>query len=297
MKPIERILAAVDLSDLSDEVLRAAYFLAQKVKGKLTALHVVNQSPFEGHFFGPSNLNLVDQLERQASEELNRRVAELLGEDAEINAQVNVGVPYVDLLRFAKQQKVQFLVAGSHGKTGLQQFLLGSVAEALMRKAECPVWVVRGAFSPPQKILLLTDLSQPARAGFNYGLFFAKLLGASVHLLHVFEPPYVPSFAMIDPTEYELKMREMDREEFQKWVEEARLSKVEVHSDLIEGRVAHEVEEVVKKEKIDLMIMSTHGQSGLFHKHLGSVTTQLARHVPCSLITVRPEGFRFKEIV
>jgi nucleotide-binding universal stress UspA family protein len=88
----------------------------------------------------------------------------------------------------------------------------------------------------------------------------------------------------------------MVREEFGKWVEEARVSKVDLTSDLLEGRVRSRVLEILQRENFDLVVMSTHGQSSLFHKHLGSVTAYLARHAPCSLITVRPEGFKFKEI-
>jgi len=210
--------------------------------------------------------------------------------------QVNVGVPFVDIVRYARQQKIQFVVVGSHGKEDLERILLGSVAENIIRTSECPVWMQRGVFSIPKKILLLTDLSQNARAGFHLGLFLAKLFGAAVHLLHVFEPSYVPSFAMIDTTEHELKMKEMVKEEFQKWVEEAHLSKVELKTELLEGSVKTKLEEVFKKEKFDAVVMSTHGRSALFHKHLGSLTTHVARHAPCSLISVRPDGFRFKEI-
>ncbi|MFO1520393.1 MAG: universal stress protein [bacterium] len=296
MKPIERVLVAYDFESSSEEALKAAAFLCHRLKGRLTALHIVSQTPFEGHFFGPVSVDLVNQIERKASEELTRRVKDIVGQDLEVIDQVTVGVPFVDLLRFAKQQKAQFLFVGTHGRGSVEKLLLGSVAESTVRKSECPVWVMRGAFSPPRKILLLTDLSENGKWGFRLGLFLAKIFGAAVHLLHVFEKPYIPSFTMIDPTEYELKMKEMVREEFQKWVEEAHVSKVEVSQELAEGSVRGKIDEVLKRENFDLVVLGTHGRSGLFHKHLGSVTTHLVRHAPCSVVTVRPEGFKLKEI-
>lgn len=295
MKPIERILAAVDFSELSNEVLKAAFYFAEKTKARVLALHVVSQALLQGHWLGSQGLQLVDEVEKKAERELEERVSASIGSGQEAASEVIVGVPYVDIIRFAKQQKVQFLIAGTHGG-GVFRIFLGSVAEDLMRNSECPVWILRNRFEPPQKILLLTDLSEPARAGFRMGLVLAKLFNAKVHLLHVFDFPPLPSFTGLDLTEYELKMRESDREEFQKWVEEAKMAKVEVSQEWIEGKVTSTIEEAIGREKPDLLVMSTHGESGLFHKHLGSVTIHLARHAPCSLITVRPEGFRYKEI-
>jgi len=296
MRPIERILAAVDFSVLSDEALKAASYLARLVKGRLWGLHVVKQTPFEGHFFGPVNVNLINQIELTASAELKVRMSKVVEEGTESTAWVQVGIPFVEIIRYAKQQKIQCLVAGAHGRGDLEDFIFGSVAENLIQKADCPVWIIRKKFRPPKKILLLTDLSENSRAGFRLGLFLTKLFDASAHLLHVFEISSVPSFATIDSTEHELKMKEMVREEFKKWVEEAELSKVSVTSELKEGRVRPLLDDLLKSGHFDLIVMSTHGQSGLFHSHLGSITTHLARHAPCSLITVRPESFKFKEI-
>jgi len=296
---IERILATVDFSVLSEEVLKAAALLSRKVKGRLTALHVVRQTPFEGHFFGPVSVNLVNQIESKALEELKIRLLKVVGageEGTEFVEWVQVGIPFVEIVRYAKQQKIQIIVAGAHGRPTFEDFSLGSVAENLIQKAECPVWMLRGEFSVPKKILLLTDLSEHARAGFRLGLYFARLFEASVHLLHVFEHTLIPSFAMIDPTEHELKMREMVREEFKKWEEEVQLAKIPMTSEIREGNVRNELKEALKKDPFDLIVASTHGQSALFHKHLGSVVTYLARHAPCSLLTVRPESFKFKEI-
>jgi len=296
MKPIERILAAADFSDASQEALKAALFLTQLVKGRLQAVHVVSQTPFGGHFFGPVLIQLANQLEKKALDELTLRLASLSQAGQEISAEVRVGVPFVELIRAAKEKKVQFLVAGAKGENVGLTAILGSTAENLIRKSECPVWIVRGSFQPPRKILLLTDLSEEARAGFRLGLFLAKLFGASAHLLHVFESPFIPSYAAIDATEFELKMKEMVREEFRKWVEEASVSKVELAHELKEGSLREAIDEVAKREACDLAVISTHGGSGLFHKHLGSVAAHLARQGPCSVITVRPEGFKFKEI-
>src|SRR5262245_23924245 len=190
MKPIERILAVVDFSPLSDEALRVAVFLAQKVKGRLFALHVVSQSPFDGHFFGPVGVDLINQLEKMASRELTSRISVFAEAGIEVNSEVRVGVPFVDVIRFSKQQKAQFLTVGAHGREEIDAEVLGSIAENIIRKSDCPVWVVRGEFREPHKILLLTDLSEEARAGFRLGLFLARLLGAKAHLIHVFEFPY-----------------------------------------------------------------------------------------------------------
>lgn len=296
MKPIERVLAAVDFTNYGKQTVKAAVFLSKALKAKPTVLHIVNQAPFDGHFFGPASVDLMNQIEVKAREELAKAVQEWTQGEPEIHLEVDMGVPYVDILRFAKSQKSQFIVLGTHGHKGLEHLLLGSVAETVVQKSEVPVWVVKGEFREPKKILLLTDFSAASRAGFALGLFLAKIFGASVHLLHVYELPYLPSFSMIDVTEYELKIKEMRKEELDKWVEEARMAKLEVSAALKEGRVSEQVQKYVQEEQIDLLVMSTHGETGLFYKHLGSAAHHLIRHLPCSAITVRPENFKLKEI-
>lgn len=296
MKPIERILAAIDFSNYGEETVKAASYLCKMLKAKLTVLHIVNQAPFDGHFFGPASMDLMNEVEEKARVELSKAVKNWIGEEQEAQIEVDMGVPYVDILRYAKSIKCQFLMMGTHSREGLDRILLGSVAETLMQKSEVPVWTVKGKFAPPRKILLPIDFSNASRAGFTLGLFLAKLLGASVHLLHVYEFPYVPPYSMIDVTEYELKMKEMRREELAKWIEEAKMSKLEVSGSLKEGRVTEEVQKYTEQEKIDLMVISTHGESGLFYKHVGSVAHHLIRHSPCSVVSIRPENFKLKEI-
>lgn len=296
MKPIERILAAVDFTNYGEETVKAASYLSKHLKAKLTVLHIVNQAPFDGHFFGPASVELMNQVEEKARVELSKALQQWAGESQEIQVEVDMGVPYVDILRYAKNQKSQFLVLGTHGRGGFERLLLGSVAETVVQKSEVPVWVVKGKFQAPKKILILTDFSAASRAGFALGLFLAKLFGSTVHLLHVYEFPYLPPYSMIDVTEYELKIKEMRKEELGKWADEARISKLEVNAALKEGSISEQVQKYVLDEKMDLLVMSTHGETGLFYKHLGSVAHYLIRHLPCSAITVRPENFKLKEI-
>ncbi len=296
MKPIERILCAVDFSPLSIEALKAAFALAEKVRARVSALHVVSQTPFEGHFYGPAAVDFIQQIERETSEELLSQIHALKRDDQEVSAFIKSGSPFLEVIRTARQLKSNFLFMGGHEKGELYRVLLGSVAENILRKSEWPVWVVKKEFTPLKKIFILTDLSEHSRPGFNLGLFLARIFSASVHLVHVFDPPTLPAFLKIRKIERELKMKEMIREEFQKWVEEARISKLEMNSTLLEGNVRLKVLEILEQEGADLLVLSTHGQSGSFHKYIGSNAAYLSRHAPCSIALTHPESFRLKEI-
>ena len=109
MKPIERILACVDFSDLTDDILKAALNCSVQLKAKFTALHVVHQTPLDGNFFGPMNLEIVEEIEKKALQELEKKVMALQSAEAsrsiEKNCSVQVGVPYVDILRVANNKK------------------------------------------------------------------------------------------------------------------------------------------------------------------------------------------------
>lgn len=296
MKPVERILAAVDHSSLSPEVLKAAYSLAQKFKSKLWALNVISQIPFDGNFFSPISEQVLKQMEEQGQKKMQESLAAFQTESVELHTEVKMGSAYPEILKFSKQNKMNLIVAGSHGRKGLERFFLGSVAEVLVRRAECPVWILKSAFSVPKKILVPVDLSEPSRSVLPWAMLLAKAYGAALHLLCVFEPIILPDYMSLDYTEFELKMKETKKEEFSQLVQEMSSSAIPITSDFLEGDPRHQIEEVQKSQNCDLILMSTQGKSFIAYKLLGSVAQHVVREVDCSTITVRPDGFKLKEI-
>jgi universal stress protein A len=144
---IRRILAPTDFSDYSRQVLRSALELAQAFDAKLLLLHVVELPSFPVEGLVPSSLgsNLLDDLERQASNELAGVLPEAQGGEADVGRRVIIGTPYRKIVEVAEREKSDLIVMATHGRTGLSHLVMGSVAERVVRTATCPVLTIRPA--------------------------------------------------------------------------------------------------------------------------------------------------------
>ena len=138
---VKKILAPIDFSEYSMEALRGAMELAKDLDGELHIVHVV--AP---HFA------LLDKMREQAretlmveeaEEELARIRKDDCGNSAKVVTQVMVGPPVPKLVEYATQQQIDLILLATHGRTGIEHLMIGSVAEKLVRDAPCSVLVFR----------------------------------------------------------------------------------------------------------------------------------------------------------
>lgn len=132
---VDRVLIPTDFSLCSLAALEYAQDLAQSVQAELIVMHV------EGLPLTPAD---VVELTLGAGErEVSRVVEQLRAEHVRARGVVRAGAPVEEILEVADHEKVSLIVAGTHGRTGFKHFLMGSVAEGLVRAAKCPVLTVR----------------------------------------------------------------------------------------------------------------------------------------------------------
>ena len=142
---IQQILAPTDFSELSKQGLTSALELAAAFGAKLLLLHVVEPPPYPVEGIVPSHLGatLLDDLERQASNDLAQMLSETQGSKLEVARRVVVGIPYRKIVEVAEEEKSDLIVMTTHGRTGLSHLVMGSVAEKIVRTAPCPVLTIR----------------------------------------------------------------------------------------------------------------------------------------------------------
>jgi universal stress protein A len=142
---IQRILAPTDFSELSKQGLTSALELAETFGAKLLLLHVVEPPPYPVEGIMPSQLGatLLDDLERQASNDLVQMLSETHGHIVEVTRRVVVGIPYRKIVEVAEDEKSDLIVMTTHGRTGLSHLVMGSVTEKIVRTAPCPVLTIR----------------------------------------------------------------------------------------------------------------------------------------------------------
>lgn len=149
MPVLKKILCPVDFSGSSRKALDHALYLAKVADAQVDLIHVCNVP----HYVRPDLMVWVESggarpmseiAREQAQVEMSELVAHLDPESARrVSAQVYVGSPAASIIKFAEDHLVDLIVMGTHGRTGLEHLMLGSVAEKVVRRAPCPVLVVR----------------------------------------------------------------------------------------------------------------------------------------------------------
>ena len=138
MLQIRRILVPTDFSDAADQALRYAIDLASKLGAEIHLVHAWQLSAYAS----PSS-DLAKGMERDLAADLAALAQRYGAHGVVIHRSLRMGVPYVEITEAAKDLSCDLVVIGTTGKTGLEHFLLGSVAERIVRTSEVPVLTVR----------------------------------------------------------------------------------------------------------------------------------------------------------
>lgn len=145
---LKKILYPTDFSEYSLAALPYAVGLTQQNEAELYCLHVVEMPHEEyltGDYMVPLNIPHVpeDKIIRTARARLEKFVAKNLAKIDKVTPRVLIGTPFVEIIRYARDQSIDLIVIGTHGHSALAAMLLGTVAEKVVRKSPCPVLTVR----------------------------------------------------------------------------------------------------------------------------------------------------------
>ncbi|HSB18971.1 MAG TPA: universal stress protein [Anaeromyxobacteraceae bacterium] len=140
------------------------------------------------------------------------------------------------------------------------------------------------------KILCPIDFSDNSRRGMHEALEIAKAHGARVYLLHVLEEPWPGTRGdPIAPPEFLHRLNERVQADLATWKKDAdAIAPGKVITEMIGGHPATEIVRVAREGGFDLVVMGTHGRRGLRRLFIGSVTEEVIRTAPCSVLAVRP---------
>jgi len=284
------ILAAMDLDDGSDDLLRQAEALAHSHNAGLSVCHVLPEIFSVRPLF--PHLHLDDALKRSGLEAavrdalLDRVRAATNREFSQTGIEIEQGTVHAGILRVAERIGAGAVVVG--GKVdpkGLH--LLGNAAEHVVRYANCPVLVARP--SPTGKILAATDFSDPALSAVEAGAAEARRRKADLTILHVIDllpviSPYYGDFLGMPPMDLGDQMKEIWQQRLDECVDRF---KAKGGGLLRNGPAASTILSAASELPAELLVVSTHGRTGLSRVALGSVAEAVVRTAPCSVLTIR----------
>jgi nucleotide-binding universal stress UspA family protein len=146
MLPFRKILCPVDFSEPSHEALTVANELASEFGSRLYVLNVITPVPVIAAPTGPITFNVPlyeENLKAAVEDSMRKILNERISKDLDVESIVTFGDAANTIIRTAEEKSIDLIVISTHGRTGWQRFLLGSVAEKVVRLAPCPVFAVR----------------------------------------------------------------------------------------------------------------------------------------------------------
>jgi nucleotide-binding universal stress UspA family protein len=138
------ICCPIDFSDASRAAMEVAVDIARRTGARLTLLHAY---PVPGYTFPDGSVVASPRMLQEMAEQATRHLAEWQKQAQALGAptvdiHTAVGEPAAEIVAWAKEQKQDLLVLGTHGRTGIEHALMGSVAERVVRRARCPVLTI-----------------------------------------------------------------------------------------------------------------------------------------------------------
>ena len=303
MTALKRILCGTDLSPASGPAWEFAQRLALATRAELLLLHVVPVIPvsMEGGFDPRTYQRLMKDGRMEAVAACDRLVASVVDRSLRVAVRTEDGPAAARILAVADSEGADLVVLGTHGRTGLSRLLVGSVAEHVVQLASCPVVTVRplpglagSSGRPLARIMYPTDFSPASRKAWPWVKALAEVTGADVDLLHVLLE-VVPD-RHVDPA-FLARAAEAIREDAQKSGDQflaiCGFPRDRIHVHLAHGVEADQIAHLAQARGADLIVMGTHGRTGLLRLALGSVTRRVLHAAPCPVLTVRNPEHEF----
>jgi nucleotide-binding universal stress UspA family protein len=148
-----------------------------------------------------------------------------------------------------------------------------------------------------RRILVPTDFSKSSANALAYAVAFAEKFGAEIHLLHVVQDLalFIPEAVLIAPAPAPPveQFTAAARAALERAITDLQRPGLTVHPQVAEGTPYEEIVRFARERDVDLIVIGTHGRTGLAHILLGGVTDKVVRRAPCPVLTVRPHEHEF----
>jgi nucleotide-binding universal stress UspA family protein len=296
MLTFTRILCPTDFSDVSTKAERFALAIARHYGGRLSLLHVDPPLPAMAYGEFPVEVRLSDAQRRQAESDMMAARRRAQDNGVIVDAEVRGGSPAREILEVAQHASVDLIVLGTHGRGGVEHFLLGSVAEKVLRKARCPVMVVpstadadRGALF--SRILCPIDGSAPSSAAVACALSLARETDAAITLQQVIAPlPVTSDVAALDAAEYERHAEALARTTLHDAVPPDAREWCRIDEEVSVGKASERILAVAEARGADVIVMGVRGRNALDLLAFGSTTNDVVRRARCPVLVVHPRA-------
>lgn len=304
----QRILVPLDGSEHAEKVLVYAKELAGRLDLDVSLLYVCSKEEYQVLPMHRSYVERLADLVTTQSAAVRASIGnQPKGKGGQAAGRVAVGYPAEEILRFADENKTDLILMTTHGRSGVKRWILGSVADKVLRASKLPILLVRSGVSdevtydkwPKRTIVVPLDGSKVAESVLPHVEVLAKQKGLDsleVVLLQVSEPPVIQSdYPASMPSTWEEHVKEetarrkRGAEQYLSGVEKRlKDAGLKVRSEALVGNPAQELIGYCSKDHFNMIVMATHGRSGISRWAYGSVAEKILLGTASPTVVIRP---------
>lgn len=289
---LQKILVPIDFSEYSDSAFQYALGFAKNIQAHLTLIHVevlINSLQPEALFGATKMEKTIRKVLSDIQGQLKERIDAAKAEGVSADYAVIQGKSAANsILEYVQQNPYDLIIMGTHGRTGIKHFILGSIAEKLVRLSPTPVLTLHKSTQKfrLKHILMPVDFSEFSLKAVEYGTEIARRFQSEITLLHVIESLPYPAFypeGFSPAFDFDPQLRQRINENLDTILHDAELP---VHRVIRMGTPSTEIVHYAQKKDIDLILMSTRGLTGLEHILIGSTTERVVRMSEVPVLTI-----------
>ena len=272
----ETILVPVDFSEISAHSLRTASLLAARCGHARMVAMYANWFEAPPYFTAGRLAELQTEFRESlqvAERSLGAFVRSTLGDHADsVEVRVIEALPADGIRRLATQTKAQLIVMGTHGRSGLNRWMLGSVAERMLRESPVPVLTVRSApREPVRQVLCPVRDTELSRQALSFAAGISACFDATLTVLHVHEASETRPLS-----------------DLCSWIPAEERTRCVIRELVRHGDAAEEIVKVATEEPYGFVVLGAARRRYFEGMVLGTTTLRTVRHAPCPVLTVGP---------
>lgn len=273
---MKRILVPTDFSEHAEDALKVAAQVAKKSGSEIILLHMLElPHQMSDAITGGASIPETMLFMKKANETLDEISNRPYLEDIEITEIVKMDKPIHGISQISKEYNIDLIVMGSHGSSGIEELLIGSNTEKVVRNSEIPVLVIKKDISNfnASNIVFASDFSEETKTAFEKLLKFTKLFDSKLHLVNICTPN---SFKPTHEAEETIK----------RFISDFGLANYEtyIYNDTnIEKGIINFSNSI----NADVVAMCTHGRTGFAHFFNGSISEGLVNHAVKPVLTFK----------
>lgn len=274
---IKDILVPTDFSKCSVSAVKVAAQLAKKLDATIHLLHVI-ETPVVAYDAGMVNFESLPQamfMKELADDNMKSLLNEGFLQGISVESKIEYDAIYTRINHYIEKNDIQLIVMGSHGAKGFNEIILGSNAERVVRYSSCPVLTIKqdDANFDVKDIVVASDFNSEADEMFKGFKQFTSLFKAKLHLIRVNTPVNFET----TPESKEKMKKFADRNKLENFT-------MSIYNDTTEeDGVLNYADEI----NADLLLIGTHGRTGLAHLIKGSIAEDLLNHSKRAVLSIK----------